>query len=53
MRIITESDRKPIPKGFYILMDIEKALRKWRESGRRCSFGVYCKVLKGLGYKLI
>jgi hypothetical protein len=39
--------------NFFILMDMETAFRRWRESGKRCTFGIYIQTLRSLGYRLI
>lgn len=42
-----------IPTKFYVLITLEKALRQWRESGKRNTFGLYVKTLEFLGFKVI
>ncbi len=42
-----------IPTRFYVLITLEKAVRQWRESGKRNTFLMYVKTLEFLGYKVI
>lgn len=42
-----------MPKNFYILITLEDAFKRWRESGRVCTFKTSIQVLELFGYKIV
>lgn len=42
-----------MPKDYYILITLDDAFGRWRESGRAITFKTSIQVLEMLGYKIV